>query len=159
MLKQFADCPAGVQALAAVGTVTADDYRQVFAPLVHQARASGRRLRLVYQFGPDFAGITPGAMWADARLGLEYAQLLDGCAVVSDIDWIATPARRIGKYMPCPVRVYPDNRRDDAMAWLTSLSQGAPVSAGVMAKAFLGGIGAGLGGLGEVIASHITGRR
>ncbi|MGH3850014.1 MAG: STAS/SEC14 domain-containing protein, partial [Pseudonocardiaceae bacterium] len=136
MLKELTGVPAGIQALEAVGTVTTDDYERVFAPLVDHARRSGSRMRLLYQFGPGFEGITPGALWADTRLGLGYLRLLDGCAVVSDISWIRTPTRRIGAWMPCPVRVYHNSERDDAVAWLTSLPEGADVSAREMAKAY-----------------------
>jgi hypothetical protein len=88
VLKQLTGVAVGIQALEAAGTVTADDYEQVFAPLVDQARQTASRMRLLYQFGPDFQRITPGALWADTRLGTSYVRVLDGCAVVSDIDWI-----------------------------------------------------------------------
>jgi hypothetical protein len=106
VLKELTGVPAGIQALEAVGTVTTDDYKRVFAPLVDQARRTGSRMRLLYQFGPGFKRITPGALCADTRLGLGYLRLLDGCAVVSDLGWIQVPARGIGAWMPCPVRVY-----------------------------------------------------
>ena len=112
MLKELTGVPAGVQALEAVGTVTTDDYRRVFAPLVEGARRSGGRMRLLYQFGPEFRRITAGALWADTRLGVGYLRLLDGCAVVSDIGWIQAPTRGIGAWMPCPVRVYDNDERD-----------------------------------------------
>jgi SpoIIAA-like len=153
VLKQLTGVPAGIQALEAVGTVTADDYKRVFAPLVDQARRTGSRMRLLYQFGPGFQRITPGALWADTRLGVGYARVLDGCAVVSDIDWIRTPTRRIGTWMPCPVRVYDNDERDDAVAWLTSLPEGADVPARDMAKAYIGGVSAALGSLGELVIS------
>lgn len=156
VLRQLTVRTGSIDVLEAVGTVTADDYRRVFAPLVEQARTSGRRMRLLYQFGPDFARITPGALWADTRLGLTYAQLLDGCAVVSDIGWIATPARRIGEYMPCPVRVYPDRQRDAAVTWLTSLPECPPVSTGAMTKAYLGGVAAAVASLGPLIFSRLN---
>lgn len=154
VLKELTDVPAGIQALKAVGTVTAEDYKRVFAPLVEQARRTGSRIRLLYQFGPGFERITPGALWADTRLGSGYLRLLDGCAVVSDIGWIRTPTRRIGAWMPCPVRVYVNDERDDAFAWLTSLPDGADVSTRDMAKAYIGGVGAALGSLGTLVASH-----
>jgi hypothetical protein len=153
MLKVITDVPAGVQAMEAFGTVTAADYRRVFAPLVEQARQKQARMRLLYQFGPGFGSITPGALWADTRLGSSYVRLLDGCAVVSDINWIRTPTRRIGAWMPCPVRVYGNDERDDAVAWLTSLPEGTDVSAGDMAKSYIGGVGAALGSLGELAFS------
>ncbi len=123
---------------------TADDYEQVFAPLVEQARQTGNRMRLLYQFGPGFKRITPGALWADSLLGVGYSRLFDGCAVVSDIDWIRTPTRHIGAWMPCPVRVYDNDQRDDAIAWLTALPQGADTSARDIVKAYVGGVGAAL---------------
>jgi len=154
VLKQLTSVPAGIQALEAVGTVTAEDYQRVLVPLVDQARRSGTRMRLLYQFGRRFDRITLGALWADTRLGLGYLQVLDGCAVVSDISWIRTPTRGIGAWMPCPVRLYHNDERDDAVAWLTSLPDGADVSARDMAKAYIGGVGAALGSLGKLVASN-----
>jgi hypothetical protein len=152
--------PAGIQALEAIGTVTTDDYERVFAPLVEQARRTGNRMRLLYQFGPAFERITPGALWADTRLGSSYLRVLDGCAIVSDIDWIRKPARAVGAWMPCPVRVYDNDERDDGIAWLTSLPEGVDVSARDMAKAYIGGIGAAIGSLGELVMSKgATNRR
>ncbi|MDQ2707104.1 MAG: hypothetical protein M3Z25_05490 [Actinomycetota bacterium] len=69
-LEKLTNVPAGVEALRAVGTVSKDDYETVFEPLVDQGRRAGRRLRFLYQIGPEFEGFTPGAAWEDARLGL-----------------------------------------------------------------------------------------
>jgi hypothetical protein len=90
-------------------------------------------MRLLYQFGPNFKRIAPGALWADTRLGLGYLRLLDGCAVVSDIAWVRKPTHGIGAWMPCPVRVYHNDERDDAVAWLSSLPERADLSARNMA--------------------------
>lgn len=153
MLRELSGLPPGVHGLQAVGTVTATDYRRVFAPMVDRARRSRSRMRLLYQFGPDFRGITPGALWADTRLGLHYVRILDGCAVVSDIDWVRAPARGIGIWLPCPARVYDHDERDDAAAWLASLGEAAEVSAQDIAKAFIGGVAAAVAGLGRLFIS------
>jgi hypothetical protein len=143
--------PAGVQALEAVGTVTAADYARVFTPMVDRARRAGSRMRLLYACGPGFQRITAAALWADARLGSDYLRLLDGCAVVSDIGWIRAPSRAIGTWMPCPVKVYDNDERDDAVAWLTSLPECAEPPAHEMTKAYIGGVGAVLVSLGQLI--------
>lgn len=156
MLKELANAPAGVQALQAVGTVTTDDYDRVFAPLVDGARRTSGRMRLLYQFGPGFERITPGALWADTRLGLGYLPLLDGCAVVSDIDWVRAPARAISAWMPCPMRLYDNDARDHALAWLASLPGRTDVSKRDMAKAFIGGTLAAMGSLGGLVISAGT---
>lgn len=154
VLTELRSVPDGVQAMEATGAVTAEDYTHVFAPLVHEARQSGKRLRLLYQFGPSFNRITLGALWADTRLGTAYAGLLDGCAVVSDIDWIREPARGIGEWMPCPVRIFHNEDRDDAIAWLSSLPQGTAASTHDMARAYLGGSVAAAGSLAALILSR-----
>jgi hypothetical protein len=148
--------PPGIQALEAVGTVTAGDYQRVFAPMVDRARRTESRIRLLYQFGPNFQHITPGALWADAQLGLAYLRLLDGCAVVSDVGWIRTSTRSIGAWLPCPVRVYDDNERDDALVWLTALPKGAEVSARDVVKAYIGGACAGAANLAPGVISKRT---
>jgi hypothetical protein len=154
VLKELTGMPPGIQALTGVGTVTAADYDRVFAPMVEQARRAGRRMRLLYEFGPGFQRITPGAVWADARLGSSYLRLLDGCAVVSEVGWIRGSSRAIGAWMPCPLRVYGNDERDDAAAWLASLSEGAGVSARNMAKAYIGGVGAALVSLGGFVVKR-----
>lgn len=154
VLKKLDGLPPGIQAIAAVGTVTARDYERIFAPLVEQATRTDSRMRLLYQFGPGFERITLGALWADTRLGQRYVGLLDGCAVASDIGWIRTPSRAIGSWMPCPVRVYDNDERTDAVAWLASLPQTARVSAYDMAKAYIGGTGAVFGSLGKLVVSQ-----
>ena len=151
MLKQLLDVPDGVQALEAAGTVTSDDYAQVFSPLVDQIRRARQRLRLLYQFGPSFARITPSALWADTRLGMSYLPLLDGCALTTDIPWIREPARSIGPWMPCPMRVYADEERDDALAWLAALPTGTGPSNFQIAKAYIGGTSGAVTSIGKLL--------
>jgi hypothetical protein len=121
MLERLTDVPAGVEALRAVGTLSKDDYENVFEPLVEQARRDGHRLRVLCQLGPELERITPGAAWEDARLGLRILRLLDGCAIVSDIGWIRASTRLVAFWMPCPARVFGDYERQEALAWLCSL--------------------------------------
>ncbi|OBG60013.1 MULTISPECIES: STAS/SEC14 domain-containing protein [unclassified Mycobacterium] len=156
MLKELSGMPAGVQALEAVGLVTAADYERVFAPMIERAERAGGRMRLLYQFGPGFERITAGALWADARLGAGYVRLLDGCAVVTDIGWIRAPSRAIGPWMPCPLRLYDNDECDDAVRWLASLPARADVSDRDMAKAYIGGVGAALVSLaGHVFSTKV----
>lgn len=153
MLKQLSDVPDGVYALEAVGTVTFDDYANTFAPLVDRIRRAGRRLRLLYQFGPNFVRLTPGALFADSRLGMSYLPLLDGCALTSDIPWIREPARSIGAWMPCPMRVYKDDQRDDAAAWLAALPAGTVPSKLQITRAYLGGTTGAVASVGKLLVS------
>ena len=139
MLAEMPDLPIGVHGLDARGTVAADDYARAFAPLVDRAQRAGERLRLLFWFGPSFERITPGALWADSRLGSRYISVMDGCAVATDIDWVREPARGIARWLPCPMRIYDNAHRDDAAQWLSSLPTRQQPSAADTAKAYLGG--------------------
>lgn len=160
MLKQLSEVPDGVQALEAVGIVTSDDYAEVFAPLVDRVRRAGQRLRLLYQFGPGFERLTAGALWADSKLGMSYLPLLDGCAVISDINWIREPGRSMAAWVPCPMRVYGNGERDDAAAWLAALPVGRKPSNIQMAKAYIGGTGGAVASIGRLaLAGHLRDTR
>lgn len=139
MLAELSDLPGGVHGLDARGTVTADDYAQAFAPLVDRVERADERLRLLFQFGPRFERITLGALWADSRLGARYISLMDGCALVTDIDWVREPACGIAPWLPCPMKVFENARQDDAARWLACLPTRCKPSAMQTAKAYLGG--------------------
>jgi hypothetical protein len=139
VLAAMSDLPVGVQGLDARGTVVAADYARDFAPLVDQAQTGGERLRLLFWFGPSFERITLGALWADNRLGNRYLSVMDGCALVTDIDWVREPARGIARWLPCPMRVYDNAHRDDAAQWLSQLPTRDEPSAAGTAVAYLGG--------------------
>jgi hypothetical protein len=120
MLQRVAGLPDGIDCLRAIGTVTGADYEQVARPLFHDARRAGRRVRLLYHFGPEFEGFTAGAVLGDARIGLQYLRLLERCAVVSDRPMVRESARLIGAMLPCPFHVFGNDEWQTAIDWLNS---------------------------------------
>ncbi|MEO8361930.1 MAG: STAS/SEC14 domain-containing protein [Vicinamibacteria bacterium] len=129
MLEILKDLPAGIEGVKAVGQVTRDDYEKVFEPMMDAARGNGRHIRFLYQLGAQFDGFTPGAAWEDAKLGLRFLRLFDGCAIVSDVAWIRDSARLVGFILPCPVGVFGNDERERAIEWLAALpDEGAATS-------------------------------
>ncbi len=122
MLERINDLPHGVTGLKAVGQVSKADYEQVFETLIDVARREGRRIRFLYELGPEFQGFTAGAAWEDARLGLSAMRRFDGCAIVTDIEWIRGSTHLASFLLPCPVRVFGNQERQAAVEWLGSLS-------------------------------------
>ena len=135
MLERLQNLPAGIDGLKAVGKITKQDYEEVFEPLLDAARRDGRRLRLLYQLGAEFDGFTPGAAWEDAKLGLRSMRLFDGCAIVTDIAWIRESTRLVRFFLPCPVQVFSNEQRENAIEWLSTLPRRcchvAPASPGI----------------------------
>lgn len=128
MLQKQTDVPFGIDALKAVGKLTREDYESVFEPLLEQARSAGRRLRVLFELGPDFEGFTAGAAWEDAKLGLCYMRLFDACAIVTDLTWLQEATKLTRFMMPCPVRVFSAKERAQAVDWLGAVPEGPAVS-------------------------------
>lgn len=134
MLERLQGLPRGVDGLKAVGKISRDDYEKIAEPLFEEARREGRRIRFLYELGPEFEGLTPGAAWEDAKIGLRSMRLFDGCAIVTDVDWLRRSVRLAAFLMPCPVKIFGGGERDSAAAWLASLPQGPAVAHRLLAE-------------------------
>ena len=120
MLERIENLPPDVWGLRGKGKVSREDYEQVVLPYLEDARRQGRRIRFLYQLGPEFAGFTPGAAWEDFRIGLRYVRLFERCAVVTDAEWVRSATRGAAALMPCPVRVFANAALQQAVDWLHS---------------------------------------
>ena len=137
MLQRIPDVPDGIDALAAIGTLTRQDYEQSIEPILDEARRSSRRIRLLVQLGPEYDGYTAGAAWektANAFRSPSLLRLLDGYAVVTDLHWLHEWTHVMGFLLPFPLRVFGNDERDEAIAWLSALPEGPGVSHYLMSE-------------------------
>ena len=123
MIEVMTDVPPGIFAVRSVGTLTKEDYDAVVVPLLEEATRTGRRIRCLCQVGPEYRGLTPSAAWEDVRLGLRALRLFEACAVVSDLGWIRESSRLAAFFMPCPVQVFGEHEREQAIKWLSSMPE------------------------------------
>jgi hypothetical protein len=128
MLEKLADLPEGIEGIKAVRTVSGQDYKDVLEPMLNEARSTGRHVRFLYEFGPEFKHLAPSAVWADAKVGLRSVRLFDSVAVVSDVPWLRGSVRFSRFLFPCPVRAFSNQERDAAVAWLQELPEATGVS-------------------------------
>ena len=123
MLQRVKNLPPGIDGVEAIEKVTRDDYETVLKPMVEEAHRNQRPIRFLYHFGAKFEAFTPGAVWEDLNLGLKYIRLFEGCAVVTDRDWIRHSCQLMAALIPCPLRVFKETEWANAVEWLGSLSQ------------------------------------
>ena len=128
MLRKMSDVPLGIDGLKATGKLSKEDYEQVFEPVVSEAQRENRRLRVLFELGPEFEGFTAGAAWEDAKMGLRYMRLFDACAIVTDLPWIRESTKLARFMMPCPVRVFGNQEREKAIDWLRSAPEGTALA-------------------------------
>lgn len=111
--------PEDVVAIAAKGHITARDYETTLIPLVKARIAAKGKVKLLYMLGADFDGISMGAAWDDARLGLMHWSDFARVAVVTDIDWIRWSLKVFAPMIPCPVHVFHNAELAAAKAWIS----------------------------------------
>lgn len=107
--------PAGVTGFETVGTIKAEDYRDVVLPALERASAAGE-VRFVVVI-PEFHGMSGGAMWEDLKVGIEHFTAWKRMALVTDIEWMKHMTRLFGWMTPGEVRHFPLAERDEAIAW------------------------------------------
>jgi hypothetical protein len=120
MLEPIQDLSDEISGVRASGRVSQEDYVRVLEPILQEAKRTGRHVRLLYEFGPHFQGLTATALWEDARVFARFLPQLERCAVVSDIRWVQRVSRAAAKIAPLPLRVFESAQRDAALAWLNA---------------------------------------
>ena len=119
MIELIDDLPEPVVGFRAKGKVTGDDYEQVLMPRVDAALKAHDKVRLLYVLGDDFDGYSGGAMWDDAKLGMEHLRKWERIAVVTDVDWVEHAVKAFGWMIPGKVKRFDDDELDDAREWIT----------------------------------------
>jgi stage II sporulation SpoAA-like protein len=134
MIERIEGLPAGIDGVRCNGKLTRADYDAVVVPLLEEVQREHRRMRCLVEVD-GFDGITPTAAFEDVRLGLRALGSFDGCAVVSDLAWVGQVLRLAGFLLPYPVRIFPRDRREDAITWLRGLPAGPAITHRVLTDA------------------------
>jgi hypothetical protein len=138
VIEKIEGAPPGIDALRPVGKVSRDDYEAVVLPMVEAAIRDGRGIRALVQIDDAYEGVTPGGMWEDLKIGLRALHLWAGCAVVTNLGWVRESIKLAGFFMPCPVRVFDETDREQAIAWLQTLPEHAGITHRIIAGAGAG---------------------
>lgn len=110
--------PPDVVAVVASGQVTGDDYETVLVPAIEERLKTHEKIRLLYQFGPEFKKFTTTALWDDAKVGFHHLTDFERIAVVADVGWIITMIKGIARTMPCDIRTFANHELDQASHWI-----------------------------------------
>jgi len=120
MLQILSDFPEHVVAVLASGEVTGDEFRSVLVPAAEAKLKTHEKLNLYYQFGPDFTGMSAGAMWEDTKLDIGHWKAWARIAIISDVGWIREGARLTVLLLNRPVRVFSNAEAEAARDWITA---------------------------------------
>jgi hypothetical protein len=118
MIEQLMNFPENVLAFVCHGRVTKADYDSVLVPAVMNALKRNYKVRLYYETAADFAGIDPGAIWEDFKVGMEHLTRWERVAVVTDVEWIKQTMRFFSFLMPGAMKSFPTSEAAQARVWI-----------------------------------------
>jgi nucleotide-binding universal stress UspA family protein len=128
MIEVLNEFPPTIMGFACKSHVTKEDYEEVLTPAMRQALADYQKVRLYFQIESDFAGVEPGALWEDVKLGMEYLFRWDRIAVVTDVEWIRQTFKAFSRVIPCEARVFRLDEVSTAKEWVNEgVTQHEPV--------------------------------
>ncbi len=120
MIEVIDGFPENVVALTAKDTVTRQDYEKVLIPAVNDALKRHGKIRLYYEFGPQYSGFHAGAAWEDFKVGVEHWKNWEKVAVVTDVAWIRQAMLAFGFLLPGRMRVFTLAEKAEARDWVAT---------------------------------------
>jgi hypothetical protein len=114
MFKFIEGLPQDVLAIAAVGKVTHEDYRDTLVPKAESMMAQGP-IKLFYVIGKEFTGFELEALWDDAVLGVKHWHDFSQIAVVTNHAWLRAAVSMFKPFFHGEVRVCTENLNPDVV--------------------------------------------
>lgn len=120
MIEIHSNDEGNIMTAVAHGTVTDEDYKKNFIPAVDEMLKKNSKIRFLYQLGTDFSGYTLPAVLDDAKFGVKHLTAFEKIAIVTDVHWVSEACRFFGLFIPCPVKVFGNDKLQDAKDWLNA---------------------------------------
>lgn len=117
MIEVLPDFHDGVIGLKCADHITRQDYEAVLIPTLNAAFKQHKKLD-AYCEVVSFSGMSPGAMWDDLKVGMEYLTHWERVAIVTDIDWISHTTKLFAFLWPGDVRVFSLSDAEQARTWI-----------------------------------------
>jgi hypothetical protein len=110
--------PGNVIAVRATGAVSGKDYEEVLLPAIKNRLRQYEKVSLLYVLGFEFRAFDVGVEWAETFLETGYLSDVKKLVVISDLEWVEKGVKLMSIFVPCPVRLFGEERFTEAKAWV-----------------------------------------
>ena len=118
MIEILPETRGNLVAAKAGGTLTAQDYTDIWLPKLEAVIGAHGKIRALIYFDETFEGWDAGAMWQDAKFGFSHADDFEKIAVVGAAEWVETVVNLFGHLMQGTVETFPTGALEKAYAWI-----------------------------------------
>ena len=121
MVEELSEMPVGTVGYRIWGRFTRKDYKAIL-PRLQEEVDSGAEMRFLCQLGPEWEGMTGGAIWEDVKADVKFELFQRAkwhrIAVVSDLDWVRRLMELLGWAAPGEVKLFQLEQLEEAKAWV-----------------------------------------
>lgn len=107
-----------ILAVVASGRVNHGDVEGYLVPAIEAKLQDHASIRLWYEFSSEFEGISVGALWDDAVLGLFHLSDFSRVVMIANATQTNAMVNALACMLPCPVKVFTADEHSQAKAWL-----------------------------------------
>jgi hypothetical protein len=121
MVEELSEMPEGTLGFGVWGRITRQDYETIM-PRMQEAVEGGGEIRVLCQLGPDWEGMTGGAIWEDVKSSVEYEVFKRAkwrrIGVVTDLEWVRKMINLLGWIAPGELKLFTPDQLQQAKAWV-----------------------------------------
>jgi hypothetical protein len=118
MITVLPESEGNVLLLKATGKLTDQDYKEVLIPRLETIIKEHGKARLLLDMGEDFHGWEAGALWDDARFGIEHRKDFEKLGILGGPRWVEWGMKLATVVMTGEIKNFPVTEGDDAMTWI-----------------------------------------
>lgn len=118
MIEILPESANNVLVARASGYLTADDYEKIFLPALNEKIEKFGKVRAALHLDEQFVGWELGAMWEDAKFGLQHRNDFDRVAVIGGPAWMEWASKIGGYFIDGEIRTFEPGKLQSAIEWV-----------------------------------------
>lgn len=117
MITVMKESSGPMLAVTATGTVTGEDYTEVWIPALQKVISDYGKCRALLYMDENFKGWDLKAMWEDTKFGIKHRNDFARIAVVGGPDWVRWGVKLGELMMDCEIKTYEPSQLKEALSW------------------------------------------
>jgi hypothetical protein len=118
MIEILPETQGNTLVVKATANLTTKDYEEVFIPKLKELIQKYGKVRAVVYLDENFEGWELGAMWDDAKFGIQHRNDFDKIALVSSKKYIEWATKIGAHFMKGQMKTFDGSQLQEALVWI-----------------------------------------
>lgn len=118
MIEILPETQGNTLVVKATAKLTTKDYEEIFIPKLKELIQKHGKVRAVVYLDDNFEGWELGAMWDDAKFGMQHRNDFDKIALVTNKKWIEWATKIGSHFIKGQLITFDGSQLQEALAWI-----------------------------------------